>query len=115
MENTLLDELASTIETVHRTDLEIRQSVESCQWDTGHRLSAGLADWLAQKRLTGEAIRRQLIDLSDTYAGYAAQIGRCSDMTSHLLGAISKYLPIYQRIAAGLAEKRGNEGSKGVS
>jgi hypothetical protein len=106
MESILLDELASTIDLLQRTDLQIRQHVEAGRWGEARRQSAALMDWLKQKCLDGEAVRQQLIELTDVEVGDQAQKVRCRDMTSHLLGVASRYLPIYQRMAGGPDERQ---------
>lgn len=106
MENTLLDELASTVEAIRSADLQIRESVESARWDKACRFSAALVQLLMQRRATGDALNQKLIDLGHTNTEQAVQLQRCFNMSMHLLGLLSKHLPIYQRMLAGLAEKK---------
>ncbi len=106
IENALLDELMSAIETIRLADLAIRENVESGQWDEARRRSMALVDVLKDKRTFGDAISQQLMDLSVADAG-RARFQRCSDMSIHLLSLLSKHSPIYQRIVAGLAAESG--------
>ena len=101
IENALLDELLLSVEMIRLVDLTIRENVGSGQWDQARRRSTALVDVLKDKRTFGDAISRQLMNLSVADAGHAT-FQRCSDMSTHLLGLLSKYLPIYQRIVAGL-------------
>lgn len=105
MEVILLDELASTVETIWLTDVQIRECVASRQWAEGRYLSALLLDLLQEKRIPYEAIRQKLSELGHAHPGKANQIQRCSDMLTQLFSVTSKYLPIYARIVVGFSEK----------
>jgi hypothetical protein len=112
MENTLLDALASITDVVPATDLQIRDAVESGRWCDGFNLSTMLVNVLNEKRgaceMIGDQLRRiALDDPGGPNVERAGQIRRCSDMTVFLLNAITKQLPIYERIAMGLMEKAG--------
>lgn len=102
----LLDELTATVETIRVTDLQIRESVESGQWEGGRQLSIRLVELLEEKRGPYEAIQQKLTHLGHVHSEHAMQIRRCFDMSIYLLGVIAEYLPIYQRIGAGFVEKQ---------
>jgi len=104
LESSLLDELASIVETLRLTDLQIRQSVETAQWANGLQLSTDLVEWLKDKLINSDAVSESLLGLGPKIIGYESQIKRCTDMSMYLLDMLSKHLPIYQRIAAGLLE-----------
>jgi hypothetical protein len=105
LENSSLDELASIVETLRLTDLQIRQSIETAQWAEGLQLSTDLVEWLKAKLIDSDAVSQRLLGLRTQTLGYESQIKRCTDMSMYLLDTLSKHLPIYQRIAAGLREK----------
>ncbi len=105
MENILLEELTSTMETIWSSDARARESVESSQWMEAYELSAMLVDLLKSKRVTCESIRQRVIELHSTHTEQEEQIQRCVDMSTFLLNAISKYLAIYQRVLVALMDK----------
>jgi len=105
IENQLLDALASTMETIRTTDLDIRESIDARQWNTARRLSARLVDFLIGTAVSCGELRRQSIGLNDGRTEHAIQFYRCSDMSTYVLGVVSKYLPIYRRIVAALEQK----------
>jgi len=106
IENSLLDELASTMETISAIDVQIRDSVDSCEWDAARHLAIRLVDFLTERRISSEDLRRKLIGLAETHSKHAIQIQRCSDISTHVVNVVSKYLPVYQRIVSGLDERR---------
>lgn len=87
IENVLLDELMSTIETIRLADGAIRENVESGRWVEARRPLMALVDVLKHKRTLGGAISQQLMDLSMADARHAA-FPRCSDMSIHLLSVV---------------------------
>jgi hypothetical protein len=108
MENVLLDDLASLIETMAFVDVQIRESIDSRRRNEGQRLATTLVHLLEDKRIGCEAILQALIVLRDTHRN-TASFRRCSDMSTHLLNLISIHLPVYQRISTRLIEGGGDE------
>jgi len=104
LESSLLDELPSIIETIRLADLQIRQSIETAQWAKSRHLSMDLVERLQDKQVKSVAVSQKLLGLSREATGYESQMERCTDMSKHLLDMLSKHLPVYQRIVAGLLE-----------
>jgi hypothetical protein len=105
IEAILLDELTLIVETIRLNDLRIRESVEGCLWEQGCYLTARLVDWLQEKHIYYEALGEKLAQSGCVDATQVVQQQRCSDMSTYMLTALSRYVPLYQRILAGFIEK----------